>query len=253
VTERDPDAEPDADELDRTVVVDRAADADELDRTVVVDRPVADADVDELDRTVVVDRGAEAGAEELDRTVVVDRAAGAGADELDRTVVVDRGAGGDEDELDRTIVVEAGGTIEFRDEADADAEPDDERAARPVDGGDATSAPVATDSRRIPDAPPALRRARRRAVTLPPSGMLSDRAVAAPGPGAIATYGIRPIPEAARRTPAEAADAAAARADAVPSVARRSRATALATAAAIAGALVVSVAGFVVLASVLLG
>ncbi|WP_395641052.1 hypothetical protein [Pseudolysinimonas sp.] len=149
--------------------------------------------------------------ESFAETIVVDREAEA------ETVVVDR--------IDRTVVVDRGSA------PDGTVAVTRERGQVPPPG------------RAIPAG------RRRRGMTMPPVAPGFGRgAVDAVGPGAVASYEPRAIPEVPAETaPFEGAEATRTEAPSMPSVARRSRRGALTTLVLFAGACVVSVAGLIAL------
>jgi hypothetical protein len=216
----------DEDDDERTVVVDGrlAADPGEAaepdDGTVVVDRPAPEPE----EGTVVIDRPAP-DADPDDGTVVVDRPA---PEPDDGTVVVERPA---PDAEDGTVVVE-------RPAPDA-------AAATPEPAGGTTGGPSAL-VRRVPSG----RRARRTAITLPPAGTVTERrAIDAVGPNAVESYVPRELPAP---PPAPAAvpggvEATRAPAPAMPSVRRRGRILGRRVVLLVGGAIVVSIAGLVLI------
>lgn len=154
-------------------------------------------------------------AAEAEETVVVDREAEA------ETVVVDR--------ADRTVVVERG------------AAPDAVAVTRTRD--------------RAPAAPKLPTGRRRRGMTMPPVAPGFGRgAVDAVGPGAVATYEPRVIPDAPE-PPASppGVEATRAAAPSMPSVARRTRRGGLIALVVFAASCVVSVCGLVALALAVFG
>lgn len=155
-------------------------------------------------------------AAEAEETVVVDREAEA------ETVVVDR--------ADRTVVVERG-------------------------AGSDGAVEVTRTRGRAPAAPSLPTGRRRRGMTMPPVAPGFGRsAVDAVGPGAVATYEPRAIPDVPE-PPASppGVEATRAAAPSMPSVARRSRRGGLIALAVFAASCVVSVCGLVALALAVFG
>lgn len=203
-------------------------------------------DVDDAERTTLVHRetSGQAEAEPLERTVIVDRDAGHAPDgstlmeDDDEATVV--GSGVDPEHDGRTVV------------SHRETTPD---APTEMAGLRRSTGPVgsATDSRSMARSP--LRRAGRRAITLPPAGAAPSRAaVPAPGPNAVDTYTPRQVPRPPRMSERPAADASSLRdPEAIPSVARRSRRVAAIAAAAVVASVVVSVAGLIAVGALVLG
>ncbi|UOQ90827.1 hypothetical protein MUN74_07980 [Agromyces endophyticus] len=191
-----------------------------VDATVVVrrddDATIVSSAVADPDATIVVERGQSQAAP---RSGVVDLA---DPDADDATVVVARPAADD----DATRVVERG------EQADR----------RFTHGGAVMNAP--------------RRRDRRRPAPAPVSDEVLRTAEPAAGPGPLARYEVRELEASAPAAPPRFADGPAptrASADALPSVARRSRRSAAASIAAFAAACVVAVAGLTAVAVVVLG
>ncbi|TFV96691.1 hypothetical protein [Orlajensenia leifsoniae] len=219
---------------------------DEDERTVIVDRGD-----DEDERTVIVDRGDD----DDERTVMVDR----GDDEDERTVMVDRG---DEDE--RTVIVDRADA-----EADADADEADDGTAvvdrqhTSVDDGTFVVDRAAHDLEQPlfrPPAPPRdkaplVRRGRRALRPAPLDPSLVRTALDAPGPGAVAPYGPRSLPEPSAPPAQLAPTASATRVvdGSLPSVEGEARRLSLISVGAVVAASVISVVGLVLLAVLLFG
>jgi hypothetical protein len=209
----------------------------------------------ELDEaTVVVDRDVE------EATVVVDRRAEPGAvgnadDAVDATVVVERtrvrrsephaggaSAAAPDDVDEATIVVARAGDVEADTEPD-DTEPDDE-ATRVVVRGESAKPPMTHPAEQIMKAP--TRRDRRRPAPAPVSEDVLRTAEHGIGPGLADQYTARELPIATpapqpvlEAGPPPTRDAEAA----LPSVARRSRRSAVVAIAAFATACAVTVVG----------
>ncbi|KQQ92848.1 hypothetical protein ASF62_13670 [Leifsonia sp. Leaf325] len=233
------------DEDERTVIVDRGDDEDE--RTVIVDRGD-----DEDERTVIVDRGDD----EDERTVLVDR----GDDEDERTVLVDRG----DDEDERTVIVDR---ADHADHADDDEAADGtavvDRQHTSVDDGTFVVDRAAHDLEQPlfrPPAPPRekaplVRRGRRALRPAPLDPSLVRTAREAPGPGAVAPYGPRSLPEPSAPPAQLAPTASATRVvdGSLPSVEGEARRLSLISVGAVVAASVISVVGLVLLAVLLVG
>ncbi|MEL4319790.1 hypothetical protein WJX64_12315 [Leifsonia sp. YIM 134122] len=213
------------DEDERTVIVDRGDDEDE--RTVIVDRGD-----DEAESTVIVDRGDD----EAESTVIVDR----GDDEAESTVIVDRG---DEEADDGTAVVD--------------------RQHTSVDDGTFVVDRAAHDREQPlfrPPAPPRekaplVRRGRRALRPAPLDPSLVRTALEAPGPGAVAPYGPRSLPEPSAPPAQLAPTASATRVvdGSLPSVEGEARRLSLISVGAVVAASVISVVGLVLLVVLLFG
>lgn len=212
-----------------------------------VDAADAETDADaDAERTTLVHREAsgEGESEPLERTVIVDRDAGQAPDgstlmeDDDEATVV--GSGVDPEHDGRTVV------------SHRETTPD---APTEMAGLRRSTGPIgsATDSRSMARSP--LRRAGRRAITLPPAGSAPSRtAVPAPGPHAVASYTPRQVPRPPRVSERPAADASSPRdPHAIPSVARRSRRVAAVATAAVVGSVVVSVVGLITVGALVLG
>ncbi|MET1015190.1 MAG: hypothetical protein ABWX76_00140 [Leifsonia flava] len=208
---------------------------------------------DEDERTVIVDRGDD----EDERTVIVDR----GDDDDERTVMVDRG---DEDE--RTVIVDRADADADADEADDEADDGTavvDRQQTSVDDGTFVVDRAAHDLEQPlfrPPAPPRekaplVRRGRRALRPAPLDPSLVRTALDAPGPGAVAPYGPRSLPEPSAPPAQLAPTASATRVvdGSLPSVEGEARRLSLISVGAVVAASVISVVGLVLLAVLLFG
>jgi hypothetical protein len=161
------------------------------------------------------------GADEAEETVLVDREAEA------ETVIVDR--------ADRTVVV------------DRDA---------PLGGAVSDGTGAVTRTRGRPaEAPMVPSGRRRRGIAMPPVAPGFGRgAIDAVGPGAVATYEPRAIPDAPESpAPLPGMEATRVPAPSMPSVARRTRRGGMVTLAVFAASCVVSVGGLIAIARTVFG
>ncbi|KQO96860.1 hypothetical protein ASF30_17435 [Leifsonia sp. Leaf264] len=218
------------DEDERTVIVDRGG-GDEDERTVLVDRGGDDED----ERTVLVDRGGDD--EEDERTVIVDRG---GGEEDERTVLVDRAD--DQVDDDGTAVVDRQHSVD-------DGTFVIDRATHDLDQPLFRPPPPAREKA------PLVRRGRRTVRPAPLDPTLVRTALEAPGPGAVAPYGPRSLPEPTAPPAQLAPTAQATRVvdGSLPSVEGEARRVSLIAVGAVVAASVVSVVGLVLLAVLLFG
>jgi hypothetical protein len=243
----------DDESAEETILVDRGVD-ESVEETILVDRGVDES----VEETILVDRGDEF--DEVEATIVVGRDDGLDADtEVEATVVVERtgerSAAHPVDEA--TVVVERtgeGGAPHPLDEAtvvvERTGEPGPSAAADPAD--EATA--VRQSSSRPPKTHPAAsvmhaptRRSRRAPKPAPVSEDVLSTAEHGPGAGVLDAYPSRPaeppripIPDLGEG-PAPTRDPA----HVLPSVAKRSRRTAMIGLGAVAVAAVLGLVGFV--------